>query len=66
MTNKCSSVYNNPQRGAKMYNKKQKEGFCESYLRSRVIAKTSLYGFFNKIEPYEINGIIFADVGGRG
>lgn len=49
-----------------MYNKKQKEGFCESYLRSRVIAKTSLYGFFNKIEPYEINGIIFADVGGRG
>lgn len=36
-----------------MYDSENKENFCESYLRSRVIQKTSLYGFFNKIEPYE-------------
>lgn len=36
-----------------MYNEKVKEGFCQDYLRSRVIQKTSLYGFFRKIEPYE-------------
>lgn len=36
-----------------MYNKEQKEGFCKDYLRSRVIVKTSLYGFFNKISSYE-------------
>lgn len=30
-----------------------KEGFIESYLRSRIIQKTSLYGLFRKIEPYE-------------
>lgn len=38
-----------------MYNKEQKEGFCKEYLKSRVIAKTSLYGFFNRIAPYEEN-----------
>lgn len=27
-----------------MYNKKQKEGFCGGYLRSRLIVKTSLCG----------------------
>lgn len=36
-----------------MYNEKRKEGFCQDYLRSRIIQKTSLYGFFRKIEPYE-------------
>ena len=36
-----------------MYQKEMKEGFCESYLRSRIIQKTSLYGLFRKIEPYE-------------
>lgn len=36
-----------------MYNEKRKEGFCQDYLRSRIIQKTSLYGFFRKIELYE-------------
>lgn len=36
-----------------MYQSEMKEGFCESYLRSRVIQKTSLYGLFRKIAPYE-------------
>lgn len=36
-----------------MYNNEMKEGFCQDYLRSRVIQKTSLYGFFRKIESYE-------------
>ena len=36
-----------------MYNEKRKEGFCQDYLRSRIIQKTSLYGFFRKIESYE-------------
>ena len=36
-----------------MYNEKMKEGFCKEYLRSRVIQKTTLYGMFRKIEPYE-------------
>lgn len=36
-----------------MYNENMKEGFCQDYLRSRIIQKTSLYGFFRKIEPYE-------------
>ena len=36
-----------------MYNKKRKEGFCQDYLRSRITQKTSLYGFFRKIESYE-------------
>ena len=37
-----------------MYQKEMKEGFCKDYLRSRIIQKTSLYGLFRKIEPYEI------------
>lgn len=36
-----------------MYQSEMKEGFCESYLRSRIIQKTSLYGLFRKISPYE-------------
>ena len=36
-----------------MYQKEMKEGFCKDYLRSRIIQKTSLYGLFRKIEPYE-------------
>lgn len=36
-----------------MYQSEMKEGFIDSYLRSRVIQKTSLYGLFRKIEPYE-------------
>lgn len=36
-----------------MYNPEMKEGFCKDYLKSRIISKTSLYGFFNKIEQYE-------------
>ena len=38
-----------------MYNPEMKEGFIESYLRSRIIQKTSLYGLFHKIESYEEN-----------
>ena len=36
-----------------MYEMEMKEGFIKDYLRSRVIQKTSLYGLFRKIEPYE-------------
>lgn len=36
-----------------MYNPEMKEGFIEDYLRSRIIQKTSLYGLFRKIAPYE-------------
>lgn len=36
-----------------MYQSEMKEGFCESYLRSRIIQKTTLYGLFRKIAPYE-------------
>lgn len=36
-----------------MYQNEMKEGFCKDYLRSRIIQKTSLYGLFRKIEPYE-------------
>lgn len=36
-----------------MYNEDMKEGFIKDYLRSRVIQKTTLYGLFRKIEPYE-------------
>lgn len=36
-----------------MYQPKMKEGFCEDYLRSRVIQKTTLYGLFRKVELYE-------------
>ena len=36
-----------------MYNQKEKEGFIEDYMRSRVIARTSLYSLFRKAEAYE-------------
>ena len=36
-----------------MYNENMKERFYQDYLRSRIIQKTSLYGFFRKIESYE-------------
>lgn len=36
-----------------MYEKEMKEGFCENYLRSRIIQSTSLYGLFRKIQSYE-------------
>ena len=49
------AIYNNPQRGAKMYNKEQKEGFIADYMRSRVVARTSLYSLFRKTEPFEEN-----------
>lgn len=37
-----------------MYNNEMKEGFIEDYMRSRVVAKTSLYSLFRKVEPYEV------------
>ena len=37
-----------------MYQSEMKEGFIESYLRSRVVAKTSLYGLFRKLESFEM------------
>lgn len=36
-----------------MYQSEMKEGFIESYLKSRVVAKTSLYGLFRKLERFE-------------
>ena len=36
-----------------MYNEKMKEGFCKEYLKSRIIQKTTLYGMFRRIAPYE-------------
>ena len=36
-----------------MYNKDLKEGFIKDYMRSRVVAQTSLYSLFRKVEPYE-------------
>lgn len=36
-----------------MYNEDLKEGFIKDYMRSRVVAQTSLYSLFRKIEPYE-------------
>ena len=36
-----------------MYNSEMKEGFIEDYLRSRVVARTSLYGLLRKTEPFE-------------
>lgn len=36
-----------------MYQKEQKEKFIQDYMRSRIIQKTTLTGFFRKIEPYE-------------
>ena len=36
-----------------MYKKEIKESFIEDYMRSRVVAKTSLYSLFKKTEPFE-------------
>lgn len=36
-----------------MYEIEMKEGFIKDYMRSRVVAKTSLYSLFRKVEPYE-------------
>lgn len=36
-----------------MYNNDKKEGFIKDYMRSRVVAQTSLYSLFRKVEPYE-------------
>ena len=36
-----------------MYQSEMKEGFIKDYMRSRVVARTSLYSLFRKTEPYE-------------
>ena len=36
-----------------MYEMEMKEGFIKDYMRSRVVAKTSLYSLFKKVGPYE-------------
>ena len=36
-----------------MYNESLKEGFIKDYMRTRVVAQTSLYSLFRKVEPYE-------------
>lgn len=36
-----------------MYQEEMKEGFIKDYMRSRVVAQTSLYSLFRKVEPYE-------------
>ena len=36
-----------------MYQNEMKEGFIQDYMRSRVVAKTSLYSLFKKVAPYE-------------
>ena len=36
-----------------MYNDNKKEGFIKDYMRSRVVAQTSLYSLFRKVESYE-------------
>lgn len=36
-----------------MYNQEQKEKFAKEYLRSKVIARTSLYAILKKTEPFE-------------
>lgn len=36
-----------------MYNSEEKEGFIKDYMRSRVVARTSLYSLFRKTEPFE-------------
>lgn len=36
-----------------MYNEGLKEGFIKDYMKSRVVAQTSLYSLFRKVEPYE-------------
>lgn len=37
-----------------MFNEEQKEAFIKEYLRSKVVAETSLYAVFRKTEPFEI------------
>lgn len=37
-----------------MYNEEQKENFIKEYLKSKVIAETSLYAILKKTEPFEI------------
>lgn len=37
-----------------MYEKNMKEEFIEEYRRSRIIAKASLTGLFNKTEAFEL------------
>lgn len=36
-----------------MYNSEAKEGFIKDYMRSRVVARTSLYALFRKTAPFE-------------
>ena len=36
-----------------MYNSEMKEGFIKDYMRSRVVARTSLYSLFRKTQPFE-------------
>lgn len=36
-----------------MYKKETKEGFIRDYMKSRVVAKTSLYSLFKKTAPFE-------------
>jgi len=36
-----------------MYQKERKEEFIRDYIRSRVVQKTSVYGLFRRIQPYE-------------
>lgn len=36
-----------------MYNESLKEGFIKDYMRTRVVAQTSLYSLFRKVSPYE-------------
>lgn len=36
-----------------MYESEMKESFIQDYIKSRVVAVTSLYGLFRKIEPFE-------------
>ena len=38
-----------------MYQSEMKEGFIKDYMRSRVVARTSLYSLFRKTEPFEEN-----------
>ena len=38
-----------------MYNKEEKEGFIQDYIRSRIIQKTSVIGLFRKIQSHEEN-----------
>jgi hypothetical protein len=46
--------YNNPQRGGDIvYQSEMKEGFIKDYMRSRVVARTSLYSLLRKTEPFE-------------